>query len=57
MITNSRSQFFTGTLPRFTYMIPLNDRNPTRLFPFVTILLITINIVVFIYEISLGSML
>jgi membrane associated rhomboid family serine protease len=34
-------------------MIPLRDRNPTRSFPLITILLIISNIAVFIYEISL----
>lgn len=36
-------------------MIPLKDRNPTRGIPFVTIALIAVNIVVFLYEISLGE--
>jgi membrane associated rhomboid family serine protease len=36
-------------------MIPLSDENPIRSVPFVTYLLIAINVVVFIYEISLGS--
>jgi membrane associated rhomboid family serine protease len=35
-------------------MIPLKDRNPTRRFPIITILLIVINILVFIYQLSLG---
>ena len=35
-------------------MIPLKDRNPTRRFPFVTILLIAANILIFLYELSLG---
>ena len=35
-------------------MIPLKDDLPTRTFPFVTIALIAINIVVFFYEVSLG---
>jgi len=34
---------------------PLKDLNPTHRFPFVTILLIAANIVVFVYELSLGS--
>ncbi len=36
-------------------MIPLQDDNPTRSFPLVTILLIAANVLVFLYEISLGS--
>jgi membrane associated rhomboid family serine protease len=36
-------------------MIPLRDKNPTKRFPFVTILLIAANIMVFVYEISLGQ--
>lgn len=36
-------------------MIPLSDENPIRSVPFVTYLLIAINVVVFIYEVSLGS--
>jgi membrane associated rhomboid family serine protease len=35
-------------------MIPLKDRNPRRRFPIVTIILILANILVFLYEISLG---
>ncbi len=35
-------------------MIPLKDENPTRTFPFVTISLIAINVVVFIYELFLS---
>ena len=35
-------------------MIPLKDDNPTSTFPFVTIALIAANIVVFVYEVSLG---
>lgn len=35
-------------------MIPLKDDNPTKTFPFFTILLILINTGVFIYEMSLG---
>ncbi len=34
---------------------PLKDLNPTRRFPIVTLLLIAANIVVFLYELSLGS--
>lgn len=36
-------------------MIPLKDENPTRRFPFVTIIIIALNILVFIYELTLGS--
>jgi membrane associated rhomboid family serine protease len=36
-------------------VIPLQDDNPTRSFPIVTVLLIAANILVFLYEISLGS--
>ncbi len=36
-------------------MIPLKDENPTQTFPFITILIILINIFVFIYELSLGD--
>ncbi len=35
-------------------MIPISDENPTRTFPIVTILLIVINVLVFLYELSLG---
>lgn len=38
-------------------MIPLRDENPTRSFPIVTLVLITINILVFVYELSLGPQL
>ncbi|MCG3148373.1 MAG: hypothetical protein PCFJNLEI_01816 [Verrucomicrobiae bacterium] len=34
-------------------MIPLHDENPTRTFPFVTVLLIIANIAVFVYTVSL----
>lgn len=34
-------------------MVPLNDQNPTRLTPYVTYALIAINILVFVYELSL----
>src|SRR5713226_6762800 len=34
-------------------MIPIRDLNPTRTFPFVTILLIVLNGVVFLYEVTL----
>lgn len=36
-------------------MIPLRDENPTRTFPLVTIAIIVINALVFLYELSLGS--
>lgn len=36
-------------------MFPINDNNPTRITPYVTYVLITINIVVFIHEITLSS--
>ena len=36
-------------------MIPLKDENPTRTFPFITISLIVINILVFLYELSLNQ--
>lgn len=36
-------------------LIPLRDENPTRSWPFVTIALIVINVLVFIYEFTLGS--
>jgi len=35
-------------------MIPLKDSNPTRRFPIITILFIAVNILVFIYQLSLG---
>ncbi len=35
--------------------IPVKDDNPTRHFPFVTILIIIANIAVFIYQLSLGG--
>jgi membrane associated rhomboid family serine protease len=35
-------------------MIPLRDINPTRTFPFFTILIIVANAAVFLYELSLG---
>jgi membrane associated rhomboid family serine protease len=38
-------------------MIPLKDRNPTKRFPIMTVLLIAANIAVFIYQLSLGSQL
>lgn len=36
-------------------MIPLRDNVPTKTFPFITILIIVMNIAVFIYQLSLGS--
>ncbi|MEC4806700.1 MAG: rhomboid family intramembrane serine protease [Jaaginema sp. PMC 1079.18] len=36
-------------------MVPLKDDNPTDITPYVTYILIVINIIVFIYEISLSS--
>src|SRR4030065_874689 len=36
-------------------MIPLKDDNPTNTYPFVTLGLITINTLAFIYELSLGQ--
>lgn len=36
-------------------MIPLKDDNPTRTFPFVTILIIVTNIAVYIYQLTLGQ--
>lgn len=38
-------------------MIPLKDENPTETFPFVTIIIIVINALVFIYELMLGDQL
>jgi len=35
-------------------MIPLKDENPTRIFPLVTIGLIVVNALVFLYQLSLG---
>ncbi|MBI2618682.1 MAG: rhomboid family intramembrane serine protease [Ignavibacteriales bacterium] len=35
-------------------MIPIRDRNPTRITPFVNIAFIVVNIAVFLYEFSLG---
>ncbi|MDH3974396.1 MAG: rhomboid family intramembrane serine protease [Deltaproteobacteria bacterium] len=35
-------------------MIPVKDDNPTRSFPFFTISIIALNILIFIYQISLG---
>lgn len=36
-------------------MIPLKDRNPTHRFPFVTISLIAVNIMAWLYQVSLGE--
>lgn len=36
-------------------MFPINDNNPTRITPYVTYALITINILVFIHELSLSE--
>jgi membrane associated rhomboid family serine protease len=36
-------------------MIPLKDRNIRKRFPFITIILIAVNILVFIYQLSLGE--
>lgn len=36
-------------------MIPLRDRNPSGTFPFVTIGLIVANVLVFLYQLSLGA--
>jgi membrane associated rhomboid family serine protease len=36
-------------------MIPLKDKNPTRHFPVVNIALIAVNVLAFIYELTLGS--
>jgi membrane associated rhomboid family serine protease len=36
-------------------MIPLKDKNPTRRFPAITILLIALNILVFMYQAMLGE--
>lgn len=38
-------------------MIPLKDENPTKTIPFVTITIILINILVFIYELTQGAQL
>lgn len=35
-------------------MIPLHDDNPTRTFPFITVVFILANILVFFYQVSLG---
>ncbi len=36
-------------------MIPIKDENPTNIFPFITISIIFINIILFSYQISLGA--
>lgn len=36
-------------------MIPLRDENPAKTFPLITITIIVINVLVFIYELMLGS--
>ncbi len=36
-------------------MIPIRDELPTRRFPYVTVVLIVLNILFFLYELSLGS--
>ena len=36
-------------------MIPIRDRNPSDTFPYITIGIIAINILIFLYELSLGS--
>jgi membrane associated rhomboid family serine protease len=36
-------------------MIPLRDINPTRRFPFLTVTLVAVNVLVFVYELSLGD--
>jgi membrane associated rhomboid family serine protease len=36
-------------------MIPIRDENPTRSFPFVNYALIAINVLVFLWQVSLGS--
>ena len=35
-------------------MIPLRDNNPSRTFPFVNYMLIVVNVIVFLYEVSVG---
>jgi membrane associated rhomboid family serine protease len=37
-------------------LIPLRDINPTERFPIVTLILVILNIVVFVYELALGSL-
>ncbi len=36
-------------------MIPLRDTNPSRSFPFITIILIIVNVVIFLFELYLGK--
>jgi len=36
-------------------MIPIRDRNPSGTFPYVTIGIIIVNVLIFLYELSLGS--
>ena len=36
-------------------MVPLKDENPIQITPIVTYVLITANIVIFIYQLSLGT--
>ena len=36
-------------------MVPLNDDNPTRITPYITYIFITVNVLVFIHEMSLNS--
>ena len=36
-------------------MLPLTDHNPRRTFPFVTYALIALNILAFLWELSLGQ--
>jgi len=36
-------------------LIPLKDSNPTERFPIITVVFITLNIIVFLYQISLGD--
>jgi membrane associated rhomboid family serine protease len=36
-------------------MIPLRDENPTKIFPFITLAIILINTLVFIYELTQGN--
>jgi len=35
-------------------MIPIRDRNPSGIFPLVTVIIIALNVLVFLFEISLG---
>jgi membrane associated rhomboid family serine protease len=36
-------------------MIPIRDRNPSGTFPFITIGIISVNVLIFLYQLSLGS--